>query len=178
MTPRRRADTSPLRWKKTRTVATCTSATSVFTIEGDEDAALPYAQDARTNPTTSWRAGSSGSPPSVVVTGTRQAVLSAVIQTRLDEFSRIRCQYATVTGVGDIETALAETRTASTRKASALGGLRLGRIHAAFATPKARRLRRLYQSRPVPPRAWPKSPPTPSSVRVIWRTPASFTTRC
>ena len=86
---------------------------SVFTIEGDYDAALPYAQDVLAlNPDDElarWV---------VRVAAIRRgdwdaakAVLPAVIQTRLDEFIASVANTAVMTGVGDIETALAETRT-------------------------------------------------------------------
>ena len=92
---------------------------SVFTIEGDYDAALPYAQDVLALILmTSWRAGLSRLLPSVVVTGTRRKRCPAVIQTRLDEFIASVANTAVMTRVGDIETALAERGQASTKKAS------------------------------------------------------------
>ncbi|HCI00991.1 MAG TPA: hypothetical protein DFJ59_09385 [Alphaproteobacteria bacterium] len=113
---------------------------SVYTIEGDYDAALPYAQDVLAlNPDDElarWV---------VRVAAIRrgdwdaaQAVLPAVIQTRLDEFIATVANAAVLTGAGDIEAALDETRTGFDEKGiGPLGDYARGLIYAASGEAEA-----------------------------------------
>ena len=107
---------------------------SVFTIEGDYDAALPYAQDVLSrNPADElarWVVRVAAIRDSDWVTA--QSALPAIIQTRLDEFIATVASTAVLTGTGDIDGALEAVRLGFDEKGiGPLGDYARGLIYAA-----------------------------------------------